>query len=480
MRAQLALRTGRTAEARDLLRVQARRLEGEVPVMAALLLLSSLGAMALRDHVGWLADAEKARELAGPAPTCSPRSPRCRRAPRDDQAGRRDLGRRLLEEGEARLGGDLAMALALAPEVVALAAHGWLWIEEYERGVDMLDRLVAAGREAASVGALPYPLAARAHGHLFLGRYPQVLADAEEAVALLTRPGRTRRSVVALGMLAAVRAWRGEEEAAVTAAERAIVTGELRGVPLPAIYAKFALGLLAAAGEDPEVAIERLEAVRDEALPGNVIWGPSLADAYVRAGRHDDALAVVEHYAERTAHRRIAPAMLERMRGMTAGHEGEAHFRAALELHAAGPAPLELARTQLAYGEWLRAEGRREEARDPLREALAGFEQIEARPFAERARRELRAAGAIARPAATAETELTPHRAARRPARRAGAHEPRGRCGAVREREDDRAPPAQRVPQARRAPPHRARADDGGPLSELGPFPTRRSFRAAR
>ena len=101
--------------------------------------------------------------------------------------------------------------------------------------------------------------------------------------------------------------------------------------------------------------------------------------------------------------------MLERMRGMTAGHEGEAHFRAALELHAAGPAPLELARTQLAYGEWLRAEGRREEARDPLREALAGFEQIEARPFAERARRELRAAGAIARPAATAETELTPH-----------------------------------------------------------------------
>ena len=68
LRAQLALRTGRTEEARELLRAQARRLQAGAPPMAAmLLLLSSLGAMALRDHLGWLADAERARELAGDA-----------------------------------------------------------------------------------------------------------------------------------------------------------------------------------------------------------------------------------------------------------------------------------------------------------------------------------------------------------------------------------------------------------------------------
>jgi DNA-binding NarL/FixJ family response regulator len=85
-------------------------------------------------------------------------------------------------------------------------------------------------------------------------------------------------------------------------------------------------------------------------------------------------------------------------------------FTEALELHAAGPAPFELARTQLAYGEWLLAAGRRDEARDVLRPALEGFERVEARPFAERARRELRAAGAVARPVAEPTTEeLTPH-----------------------------------------------------------------------
>jgi hypothetical protein len=54
--------------------------------------------------------------------------------------------------------------------------------------------------------------------------------------------------------------------------------------------------------------------------------------------------------------------------------------------------------------------GRRDEARELLREALAGFESVDALPFAERARRELRAAGAVTR--STTETgaaELTAH-----------------------------------------------------------------------
>ena len=66
LRAQLALRTGRTAEAREMLRAQARRLQtADPPAAAMLLLLSSLGSMAVRDHLGWLADAERALALAG-------------------------------------------------------------------------------------------------------------------------------------------------------------------------------------------------------------------------------------------------------------------------------------------------------------------------------------------------------------------------------------------------------------------------------
>jgi DNA-binding CsgD family transcriptional regulator len=401
LRAQLALRTGRTAEARDLLRAQARRVEP--PMSAMLLLLSSLGAMALRDHRGWLADAERARELAGDTELLAALAMLSAGAARmtvPDVAA----GRRLLDEGERRLG-DLGLALSLAPEIVALAAHGWLWIEEYERGVQMLDRLVAAGRESSSVGALPYPLAARAHGNLSLGRYHRALADAEEAVALAEQTAQDPALVIALGMLAAVHCWHGDETAAVEAAERAIELGERRNVPLPAIYARQALGLLALATDRVDEAVERLEAVRAEALPGNVVWAPPLIDAYLRSGRPDDAAELVEHYARTIDGHRIAPAILERLRGMT--DQDEAHFRAALDL--AGPAPFELARTQLAYGEYLRAVDRREEAREPLRAALEGFERIDALPFAERARRELRAAGAVTRAAAADGAELTAH-----------------------------------------------------------------------
>ena len=406
LRAQLALRTGRTEEARDLLRAQARRLQPDERLAAAmLLLLSSLGAMALRDHRGWLADAERALELSGDVELLGALAMLSAGAARmtvPDVAA----GRRLLDEGERRL--DLGEALSLAPEIVALAAHGWLWIEEYERGVQLLDRLVAAGRESSSVGALPYPLAARAQGHLALGRFHHAQADSEEAVALAEQTGQDPALVIALGMLATVHCWHGDEAAAVAAAERAIATGDRRNVPLPAIYARHALGLLSAAAGRVEEAIERLEAVRAEALPGNVLWAPHLVDAYLRAGRRVEAAELVEHYARTIEHRRIAPAMLERLRGMTTGDE--AHFAAALELHEAGPAPFELARTQLAYGEHLRAADRREEARELLRQALAGFERVDALPFAERARRELRAAGAVTRSAAEADAaELTAH-----------------------------------------------------------------------
>ncbi len=411
LRAQLMLRTGRTGEARDLLRTQAERLESSAPPAAAmLLLLSALGAMALRDHEGWLADAERAVGLAGDVELLTALALLCAGAARMSVPDVAE-GRRLLAEGERRLGDDIALALSLAPEVVALAAHGWLWIEEYEHGVEVLDRLVAAGRAAVAVGALPYPLAARAQGNLALGRLGQARADAEEAVALAEQTGQDPALVIALGMLAAVHAWRGDEPAAVAAAERAIELGERRRVPLPAIYARYALGTLAAATDDLDEAIVRLEAVRAEALPGNVLWAPHLVDVYVRAGRDDDAAELVEHYARNTEHRRIAPAMLERMRGLTASPDlAEAHFRRAFELHEAGPAPFELARTQLAFGEWLRAVDRRDEARDALRDALTGFERVGAAPFAERARRELRAAGAVARtPEPSDAAELTAH-----------------------------------------------------------------------
>jgi DNA-binding CsgD family transcriptional regulator len=71
-----------------------------------------------------------------------------------------------------------------------------------------------------------------------------------------------------------------------------------------------------------------------------------------------------------------------------------------------------LARAQLTYGEWLRRENRRVDAREQLRVAYDRFDGIGAKAFAERARRELLATGETA-PRRTEENRdvLTPQEA---------------------------------------------------------------------
>ena len=73
---------------------------------------------------------------------------------------------------------------------------------------------------------------------------------------------------------------------------------------------------------------------------------------------------------------------------------------------------VELARTHLLYGEWLRRQKRRADARDELRDAHDSFATIGADGFAERARHELLATGEHARKR-TVETsnDLTPQEA---------------------------------------------------------------------
>jgi DNA-binding NarL/FixJ family response regulator len=71
--------------------------------------------------------------------------------------------------------------------------------------------------------------------------------------------------------------------------------------------------------------------------------------------------------------------------------------------------PFDAARSRLSYGQFLRRQRRRADAREHLRAALDGFERLGAEPWAERARAELRATGETARRRdAGPVTDLTP------------------------------------------------------------------------
>ena len=79
------------------------------------------------------------------------------------------------------------------------------------------------------------------------------------------------------------------------------------------------------------------------------------------------------------------------------GTAAEPLYREAIERFERGRVAVHLPRAQLVYGEWLRRENRRVEAREQLRGALEAFSDIGAEGFAERARRELLATGETAR-----------------------------------------------------------------------------------
>jgi tetratricopeptide (TPR) repeat protein len=134
-----------------------------------------------------------------------------------------------------------------------------------------------------------------------------------------------------------------------------------------------------------------------------------LIEAGVRGGQPDEAAAALERLSERTraSGTEWALGMEARCRALVS--DDESLYRESIERLARTRAALELTRSRLVYGEWLRRRNRRTDAREQLRAAHADFSRFGAEAFAERARRELLATGETAR-RITADTRdaLTP------------------------------------------------------------------------
>jgi DNA-binding CsgD family transcriptional regulator/tetratricopeptide (TPR) repeat protein len=122
-----------------------------------------------------------------------------------------------------------------------------------------------------------------------------------------------------------------------------------------------------------------------------------LVEAGVRGGRPDEAVAAFGRLSERTraSGTEWALGIEARCRGLL--NDDEALYRESVEHLARSRAALELARSHLLYGEWLRRENRRIDAREQLRTAHEMFSRMGAGAFAERAQRELSATGETVR-----------------------------------------------------------------------------------
>jgi DNA-binding NarL/FixJ family response regulator len=116
-----------------------------------------------------------------------------------------------------------------------------------------------------------------------------------------------------------------------------------------------------------------------------------------RTERTDELLSAFLGWADSVGSAELR-ALAARCRALVAsGAEAEPQFEEALRLHAGTDRPLDHARTELLYGEFLRRERRRVDARAHLRTALETFERLGTPLWAERARQELRATGETAR-----------------------------------------------------------------------------------
>ncbi len=192
-------------------------------------------------------------------------------------------------------------------------------------------------------------------------------------------------------------AWRGQAATAVELAEVMVRGARTRGEGCAITATEYAMAILHNGLGQYEQA---LEAAQTAAAADEIVISPwalsELVEAASRCGRLDIARDAADRLEERTAASGTtwAKGMCARSRALVESAEtaDELH-REAIGLLGQTRMAAHLARARLSYGEWLRRESRRVDAREQLRTAYEAFASMGADAFADRARHELLATG---------------------------------------------------------------------------------------
>ncbi|WP_199439937.1 helix-turn-helix transcriptional regulator [Umezawaea beigongshangensis] len=289
---------------------------------------------------------------------------------------------------------------------LVLLARCSAWLEDAEGARPVLGRVLEAGRRAGAPVALPLALAHRAELGWWSGHWAAAATDAGEGLRWAEEMAQTDVVGRLLSTLGRLDAARGDAASSRRRIERARRAAGGADVELLRTHVPAVLGLAALGEGDPDTAARHLGLAWEHAgetgwrHPGVALFVGDLVESLIRTGeaeRARDVLTVLEERADATGLAHPA-AVAARGRGALSddADTAEEHFARATTLHSRLPTPFERARTLLCRAETLRRLRRPLAARSPLREALATFQDLGARPWAARAETELAATGARA------------------------------------------------------------------------------------
>jgi DNA-binding CsgD family transcriptional regulator len=406
LRAQIAFASRRGRDAPPLLLDAARRLD---PLDARMARETYLEAIASAMFAGRLGTGPDEREVAEAA----------RASTRGQMQGAADL---LLDALVTRFTD--GYAASVAPLSRALRAFGepdgggedqrWLWLAcrlaqdlwDDELWHVLASRGVRLARDTGALHLLPNALNYLAALNIHSGAFANAEALIAEVDAITQATGLPQLKY-ATGMLAATRGDQAQVRAHSTdALPDAIARGEGSAVGGSLWFTALlqnSWGHYGGALADARRACEH----EDVMFHGRALV--ELIEAGVRDGATHEAATALDRLSERTRASGTEWALGIEARSRALVSDDESLYRESIERLARSRAAVELARSRLLYGEWLRREHRRTDARELLRAAHESFGQMGAEAFAERARRELLATGeTVRRITADAREALTP------------------------------------------------------------------------
>ncbi|MBX7453844.1 AAA family ATPase [Mycolicibacterium sp. 3033] len=280
-------------------------------------------------------------------------------------------------------------------------AGNWLWLAtrtaialfEDDVALELADRYVRRARQVDALATLPAALVVSAFAWVYTGDLARATEFSDEAAAISHASGAVPLTYAHTYL----DAWRGTDSAVAERSDTRDVSTPERTRGIEATVPTLAMAVLHNGRGNYPAAQEAASRACDTyelSVRGLALY--ELVEAASRAGDPGTASGAMKELCTRAqaSGTEWALGVAACSRALTsAGPEAEEHYREAIERLRNCRMRVFLARTHLVFGEWLRREGRRHEAREQLRTAHAFLSDMGAEPFAARAARELRATG---------------------------------------------------------------------------------------